>query len=371
MAARAVAAAGARAILFDEKLAWEKPCGGGLTYKAYQQYPFLEESGAYRRVTRTCLHSTGGGGVRLQLEKPMLIFSRRELNQLLLDRAAEAGAELRRERVVGLHREGAGWTVRTSAGATAADFAIVATGARNPLREAGTAFQAADSMTAMGYFVPREQGHIDLEFFSGFEGYLWVFPRVGHLSVGICGKGEPATAMRDRLERYMERRGLSRAGATFYGHMLPSLAAESWRGNRLAGDGWLAAGDAGGLVDPVTGEGIYYAMRSGELAGALAVEGREAEYAEAVRREFADDLAYASTLARRLFLGRYLFGANTDRMIQFLRRSARLNGIVQELFAGTMPYHDLRKQLKETLHLTLTEIGVNLFLRRIVSEGNE
>jgi hypothetical protein len=58
-------------------------------------------------------------------------------------------------------------------------------------------------------------------------------------------------------------------------------------------------------------------------------------------------------------------------MIQFLRRSARLNGIMQELFAGTMPYHDLRKQIKSTLHLTLTEIGVNLFLRRIVSEGNE
>ena len=274
MAARAVAETGARAILFDEKMAWEKPCGGGLTYKAYQQYPFLEESGAYRRVTRTCLHSAGAGLVRLQLEKPMLLFSRRELNQLLLDRAAEAGAELRRERVLRLQREGAGWTVRTARGATAADFAIVATGARNPIRETGTSFHSGDTMTAMGYFVPREQWHIDLEFFSGFEGYLWVFPRAGHLSVGICGKGEPAAAMRARLERYMEQRGLSREGATFYGHMLPSLGAESWRGNRLAGDGWLAAGDAGGLVDPVTGEGIYYAMRSGELAGGLAAAGR-------------------------------------------------------------------------------------------------
>jgi flavin-dependent dehydrogenase len=223
----------------------------------------------------------------------------------------------------------------------------------------------------LGYYVPREQGHIDLEFFAGFEGYLWVFPRAGHLSVGICGKGEPATAMRVRLERYMEARGMSREGATFYGHMLPSLEAGPWQHNRLAGDGWLAVGDAGGLVDPVTGEGIYYAMRSGELAGTLVAEGREAEYGGAVTREFVDDLSYASTLARRLFLGRYLFGANTDRMIQCLRRSARLNGIMQELFAGTMPYHDLRKQIKSTLHLTLTEIGVNLFLRRIVSEGNE
>ena len=49
MAACQVVAAGARAILFDEKMAWEKPCGGGVTYKAYKQYPFLEKSGPYRR----------------------------------------------------------------------------------------------------------------------------------------------------------------------------------------------------------------------------------------------------------------------------------------------------------------------------------
>lgn len=371
MAARQAAASGARAVLFDEKLAWEKPCGGGVTFKAYQQYPFLLTGERFRRVERTRLHTVMAGEARLHLEKPMLIFSRRELNQLLLDRAAEAGAELRRERVLAMDRDGVRWRIRTAGGTSTADFAIVATGARNPLRQAGTAFTAADSMTALGYFVPGRRERIDIEFFPRFEGYVWVFPRQDHLSVGICGKGEAAAAMRGRLERYMDAGGLSRAGATFYGHMLPSLDAGSWVGNRLAGDGWVAAGDAAGLVDPVTGEGIYYAMRSGELAGELAAEGREAEYAPAVGREFGSDLAYASTLARRLFLGRYLFGPNTARLIQFLRRSPRLNAIVQELFAGTMPYHDLRLQIKRTLHTTLTEIGVNVFLRRIVSEGME
>jgi flavin-dependent dehydrogenase len=169
----------------------------------------------------------------------------------------------------------------------------------------------------------------------------------------------------------MDARGISIDGATFFGHMLPSLDASSWKNNRLAGDGWVAVGDAGGLVDPVTGEGIYYAMRSGELAGDLVAAGREAEYAAAVTHEFGGDLAYASTLAHRLFLGRYLFGSNTARLVQFLRRSPRLNGIAQGLFAGTLPYQDLRKQIKESLHLTLAEIGVNVFLRRIVSGGME
>ncbi|MBI2689839.1 MAG: geranylgeranyl reductase family protein [Acidobacteria bacterium] len=369
VAARQVAAAGVRTVLFDEKLAWEKPCGGGVTFKAYQQYPFLLESGLYRRVTNTCLHTREAGAARLQLDKPMLIFSRRDLNQLLLDRASEAGAELRQTRVLGIERSGGRWIVRTSSEEVAADFAIVATGARNPLRSTGTRFAAGDSMTALGYFVPDAQEHIDIEFFRQFEGYVWVFPRADHLSVGICGKGEPAPAMRARLERYMEKRGLRREGATFYGHMLPSLEAGTWRSNRLAGEGWLAVGDAGGLVDPVTGEGIYYAMRSGELAGDLVAAETPGDYTAAINREFGGDLAYASTLARRLFLGRYLFDSNTARLIQFLRRSPRLHSIVQELFAGTMPYLDLRKQIKDSLHLTLTEIGVNVFLRRMVSEG--
>jgi flavin-dependent dehydrogenase len=352
-------------------MAWEKPCGGGVTYKAYHQYPFLKEAGHSRSVDRTCLHTTEAGATRLQLDRPILIFSRRDLNQLLLDRAGAAGAELRQARVLGMEREGGRWQVRAEGGDVEVDFVIVATGARNPLRNAGTVYTSSDVMTALGYYVPRVQGHIDIEFFSKFEGYVWVFPRADHLSVGIGGRGEPAKVMRARLERYMDARGISREGAAFYAHMLPSLDAGSWKKNRLAGEGWVAAGDAGGLVDPVTGEGIYYAMRSGELAGDLVAAGREGEYAPAVMREFGDDLAYASTLARRLFLGRYLFGSNTARLVQFLRRSPRLHGIAQELFAGTMPYQDLRKRVKDSLQMTLMEVGVNVFLRRIVSEGTE
>ncbi|MBL8236605.1 MAG: geranylgeranyl reductase family protein [Bryobacterales bacterium] len=370
-AARQLAASGTRTVLFDEKMAWEKPCGGGVTFKAYQQYPFLLSSGRFRQVTRTCIHTAEAGAARLSLDKPMLIFSRKELNQLLLDRAREAGAELRRERVLAMTKTNPGWRVTCTSQSLDVDAVIVATGARNPLRQAGTAFTGADSMTALGYNVPRAQAHIDIEFFEGFEGYIWVFPRTDHLSVGICGKGESAQRMRARLEQYMDRRNISRDGASFYAHMLPSLAADSWQGNRLSGDGWLAVGDAAGLVDPVTGEGIYYAMRSGELAGLLVASGRFAEYGAFIRSEFGDDLAYASTLARRLFLGRYLFGSNTGRLVQFLRRSSRLQGIVQQLFAGTLPYQELRRQIKESLHLTLSEIGVNVFLRRMVSEGME
>ena len=119
-----------------------------------------------------------------------------------------------------------------------------------------------------------DQPHIDIQFLPKLEGYIWVFPRAGHLSVGICGKGESAQCLRARLERYMDEKGIPRKEAKFYGHMLPALESRGWRNNRLAGDGWIAVGDAGGLVDPITGEGLYYAVRSGDLASQVVLADR-------------------------------------------------------------------------------------------------
>ena len=131
--------------------------------------------------------------------------------------------------------------------------------------------------------------------------------------MGICGKGEPASALRARLERYMEEQGLSKEGATFYSHLLPCLETPAWKRNRVAGDGWLAIGDAAGLVDPITGEGLYYAVRSADLATkAILSESLDlagAAYRKLIRRDFMADLEFGSRLANRVFHGTFLWGA--------------------------------------------------------------
>src|SRR6266849_10711728 len=302
-AAEQLSSAGLETIVFDEKLAWEKPCGGGLTYKAYQQYPFLINNSTPKKViAETVLAAPRAGEVTLQLRNPILIYSRFDLNRLLLERAERAGARVEKARVTELNRTSGGWQLKTKSGALDADFCIVATGARNPLRHVGTELSSRDTMAALGYYVPGEREQIDIQFLPNLEGYIWVFPRCGHLSVGICGKGEPAVVLRKRLESYMAEKGISWKGSKFYSHMLPSLASTGWRKNRLAGDGWMAVGDAGGLVDPITGEGLYYAMRSGDLASrvvldeAHSVAEKAAAYRAMVSREFGLDLQFASTL---------------------------------------------------------------------------
>jgi geranylgeranyl reductase family protein len=374
-AAERLARGGLETRVFDEKLAWEKPCGGGLTYKAYRDYPFLINNDTPKKiVTETCLAASKAGAVRMDLNRPLVIYSRKSLNHMLLQRAELAGAQLEKTRVLEIAACGKGWRLKTQHGSLDADFCLVATGARNPLRNVGTQWTAADTMHALGYYVPSQQDHIDIQFLTGLEGYIWVFPRCGHLSVGICGKGEPAHSLRARLERYMDEKGISYKDAAFYGHVLPSLATAGWKKNRVAGEGWLAVGDAAGLVDPITGEGLYYAMRSGDLASQVVLNESHAPadkarvYRQLLRRDFTADLEFGASIARRVFVGRFLFSSVPARMVGFVRCSPRFRSLVQDLFAGTQPYLGLKTRLLKNLNGTLHEVIMSFFLQKLIAE---
>ena len=360
MAAAKLARGGMQVTLLDEKLAWEKPCGGGLTYKAYNQYPFLLHNGvAKKTVTRTCLSTERVGSASLELTRPLLIYSRYELNNLLLERAADAGVQIEKTRVTAMERTGEAWRLQTTAGTIDADFCVIATGARNALAGVGTEWSAGNKMVALGYFIPVDRDQVDIHFFPGMAGYIWVFPRNGHLSAGICAKGPTAQELRKKLERYLAERDIPLRDATFYAHVIPSLEKPQWRSNRVAGSGWMAVGDAAGLVDPITGEGLYYAIRSADLAADSLLEQHAAPaeaYRAALQHEFLEEMELASRLAERLYLGKFLYGDVPSRMVQFTRRSPTFCHIMQDLFAGTQGYVDLKTRLLSSVNGTLRDM---------------
>ncbi|MBN8733591.1 MAG: NAD(P)/FAD-dependent oxidoreductase [Acidobacteria bacterium] len=350
--AERLAAAGMKVVLFDEKLAWEKPCGGGITHKAYLKYPYLLENDTPKQhIKNTVLKAPKAGDAELAMEHPLLIYSRYELNDMLLRRASAAGAQLEKTRVVEIERGDGDWRIRTKAGTVEASFCVVATGARNPLRQVGTEFTAEDTMCALGYYVEGTRERIDIQFLPQFEGYIWVFPRCGHLSVGICGKGVATPVLRKWLEEWMTKNGYRWEGQRFYAHLIPSLRSQAFVDNRVAGEGWLAVGDAAGLVDPITGEGLYYAIRSGDLASQVllndghAPAGKPGAYRELLKSDFLDDLYIASRLAHRFYTGNFVFGQVTDRMVQFVRRSETFRHLVRDLFSGAQPYTGLRERV--------------------------
>lgn len=376
MAAQKLAAHGFQVTVFEEKRGWEKPCGGGLPYKALRRYPFLLDAAEPHTVVRDAeLVAANGGTVRFRLREPLVIYSRAALNRLLLARAEDAGAGVVVDRILDFRRDGAGWKLRGRHADYTADYLVLAAGARSRLRGILTPhLEARDFMLTFGYYTPlsaslRERGLgnvLRVQFFADFEGYAWAFPRCDHLSLGLCGKvGESRMAeLRERLGGFMHRFGYVPPGADsaargpVFSHLLPALSIERWNDLRLSGAGWALAGDAGGLVDPVTGEGIYFALRSGELLADALAERAPESYAERVWRDFGKRLALGARLARRFYHGKFFGEFSTTRMVQFARRSPTFLGIVQNLIDGSQSYSGLAGRLYLSLSRALIEMAL-------------
>lgn len=352
-AAAELAHAGREVLLFDEKLAWEKPCGGGLTQKAFQRWPFLRDAPVERNWITTCeLKAPSGRSVSFQLGREIAIFSRLALNTLLLERARQAGAKIIRERIISIGGTAGQWQLESKDAAYQTDFVVLAAGARTSLRAQFSAPLGADDfMVAAGYYVPGTHRTVHIKFMRGLHGYIWVFPRSDHLSVGICSRMRDASTarLREMLEASLPEFGLNLQGARFYAHIIPSLSPRALRNARLCGDGWVMVGDAAGFVDAITGEGIFYAMRSAELLTEALVNDAPETYADLVHSGFFPELEHAARIADRFYGGEWLGGLLLDRMVQLSGRSPRFRDLMRDLFAGAQGYGDLKQRVYRSL----------------------
>ena len=128
---------------------------------------------------------------------------------------------------------------------------------------------------------------------------------------------------------------------------------------------WFTEAEVSRLLNVTTDE-----LRSLARNKHVGILEKAAAYRAILAREFAVDLEFASTLARRLFLGTFLFNSVPARMIQFMRRSPRFRDLMQDLFAGTQPYLELRGRVMQNLSGTLREVLTNLVLNRVIPESS-
>jgi flavin-dependent dehydrogenase len=373
LAAAELARAGRDVLLFDEKLAWEKPCGGGLTDKALAQWPFLRDAQVERNWVSDCeLIAPSGRRVQFPLDRRIAIFSRLKLNGLLLDRARDAGSQLLRDRVLQINGDAGGWLIQTASGSYSADFVVLAAGARNSLRSRFTSALGPENfMVGAGYYIPGNHHTAQIKFLKDLHGYIWIFPRADHFSAGICGRmqGKSTAELRRTLEDSLPEFGLGLAGATFYAHIIPSLTPEALRNSSFAGDGWAMIGDAAGFVDAITGEGLYYALRSAELFSQALLAGAPEQYSALVKKDFLPELENAARIANRFYGGEWMGGHVLERMIQLTQRSASFREIMRDLFSGAQEYSDLRQRVYEKLPRIAMEAVVSTLWNTLVRSG--
>ena len=367
LAGALLAEGGRDVLLFDEKLAWEKPCGGGITHKALQQYPFLADGGNESNPVEQCeLISPSGQRVHFHMQHPVAIFSRLALNGLLLERARRAGSEVaarvdvRHERVTRIAGTAGNWQLVTPQREYHASYLIIAAGARNSFRSQFLSpISPSDLMVTAGYFVPGRSSLLQIQFLKGITGYIWVFPRADHVSAGIAGKmGETSTAeLRRMLEGWLEENGFSLDldGTRFYSHILPSFRAQTFDKIEVCGEGWAMIGDSAGLVDPITGEGLYYALRSAEICANALLAGRPDEYRAGLEEEVLAELKLAARVSQRFYNGQIFGDSVLERMVSLTAQSASFRELMSDLFAGLQGYRDLRSRLYRILPAVMAE----------------
>jgi geranylgeranyl reductase family protein len=381
-AAEKLAREGVRVALFDGRPEGEpKACGGGVTSKALKAWPHLLDA-VGRTISELDLYSPAGKRLHLKLEEPFAIYSRLAFDSYLRERAADAGAHIKALRISFRQRAKTEdeWVLHGGNGAEwSAPLLVAADGANSQIaKELAGQLPPSEMEVAFGYRAPLPKcvdAPTVVAFLPGWAGYAWAFPRVDHISFGIATSQDAFDhqALDQLLWKFMVGYYRQRADgkaplwraqrrdekndalilkeleetAERYAARIPGLAAETWDTRRAAGKGWALLGDAAGFADPVTGEGIYYALRSAELFAESYLEGNPLDYEKRWREDFGRELRRASEMRQR-FYGNFWGAPFTERMIELGRAHRGIKRVLGELVAGDQGYVNLKRKLART-----------------------
>ncbi len=353
-AALLLARQGHEVLLFDDSTDKEKPCGGGVTVKAVGRISWFHENPLpHTKIERLRLSNAEGRWTDVPLRHPICVFSRFTLDSALRQSAVEAGVRFIRERARTFLPEKSGWIIGTRDNAFEVDFLVGADGATSSVRNTvARKYSATDLSLALGFYIPGEH-HRDtiLTVFqeTGFIGYLWSFPRVDHLSVGVLRWLPDANAadLRRRVREFISRAypHASTAKNAFYAARIPCLSRSTISRQRVCGDNWALLGDAAGFADAITAEGISFALRSAELLADSLRRQEPLRYEWAWRRDFGADLLTAARWRDRFYGGTFLLQAFTRRALQALRHSECVRSLTDDLICGLRSYGELRRQI--------------------------
>jgi geranylgeranyl reductase family protein len=333
-----LAAAGAKVLMLErERLPRHKVCGGGLSRKTLRELPFPVTPVVEREIAGAYIAYRGSGPIHCRQLGIGAMVQRSAFDAFMTGKAVAAGAILWEGCAYEGHESHKGLlSVRTNRGTATARVLIGSDGVHSQVRKQLYPDARPRIVPAIeGLLVPQagvleqigENCIFDLGIIPG--GYAWVFPKGDHLNIGLYrfAKRRDNLAMKALLESFMERYQIlrDRREVKVKAFVIPVRPV----GARLAMDGVILVGDAAGVGEAFYGEGIYYAVRSGNLAADAILanlQGRAplSGYDRAMRG-LRHDLFFSRLTARVFYASPRLgfrFGVRTRR--------------VSELFAGVI-----------------------------------
>jgi geranylgeranyl reductase family protein len=363
-AARVCAKAGVKTLLIEkERLPRYKPCGGCLSAKTVRLFDFdlspVIENTIYGAKFTYCSKDP----FLIESKNPIAFLVMRDrFDQFLIDKAFEVGTEiLDGEKVTKVEEGSEGVDVELARGkkfrcqyligADGSGSMVAKSLSLSPRKNNGYGV-AVESETPFDSSVPfpKEELHIvHLDFGRVPNGYGWVFPKKEWLSIGIGGMFRETKKMNPRQYFKSFLQGLSylpegKAGKVI-GHLLPSFYDEK---QKVSQGRFLLVGDAAHLMDPLQGEGIYYAVRSGMLAAEAILEWKREGtapsdfYQKAVSFDIFENLKWA--LSFSYFVFRF-----TKLAYRTLKRYPELGEIYIQVLEGRETYQGFVTKVKERM----------------------
>ncbi len=341
-----LARSGARVLLVDKaRFPRDKPCGGGLTGRALKHLPCDVGPVVEHVVDRMVVRAGYGGKVARSSPDPLIkMTQRRRLDLHLAEQAAAAGADFRDGTDVDeLEIGDGGVTARVGGSVVRSAYLVGADGANGVVaRQAGLGGGIVRGVALEGNVrwetLPREPydatAWVELGVVPG--GYGWVFPKGDHANLGVGGWMSEGPLLRTHLDRLANAHGVKPSALeSVRGHRLPmrELGAPAARGRVLL------VGDAAGLVDPLSGDGMYEAFVSAKLASEAVLAGRPEEYEPALSAAL-DRHAASSWKAKRA-ADRY------PRACVWVLRAPGVFGAVSGLLQGDLGHPSEARRLAQ------------------------
>jgi flavin-dependent dehydrogenase len=334
-------------IVFDFRVPHEKLCGGGVTYKTMARFPILNELPCPRKMTwKSTIISPKDRMVNIDFEKPLTIFNRRDLDYSLLKKAVELGAHFRKEKVHTFSLEGDHWRISTREGEYRVEILVGADGALSRARrKLKVPPVMRDYHFALECFLDVQKDFFTVKFFPDLEGYVWAFPRVDDLGVGIiskdCGRKNLGD-MKKRLFCFIERYYPGHAKRIFLqGAYIPVFSAKDIRGIRICSKNWALIGDAASFVDPISAEGIYYAIYSAEILAECIRANELHLYQELCMKHFGKKLVKASQAFGYFYQAEFI-----ETIIALAEKSKPVQKILSDMVVGKIDYPSWKRRFR-------------------------
>jgi geranylgeranyl reductase family protein len=334
----------------------DKPCGGGVTFRAdiasgIDLSPVTEREIYGVRVSADL-------GNPFERRSPHLLArmtQRSRLDEFLVQGAAEAGSEFRDGQpireittdgyVVRVRANGDAYSANILIGADGVNGAVAKTIGLRPSGEHAVAFEA--NYPATGSLAHRWESMIALDLGGIPGGYGWVFPKADHLNIGVGGWKSTGPTLRARLDRYTRFLRLDPAMLHDHrGYQLPLRR----DGEPVVRGPVMLAGDAAALVDPLSGEGIWAAFVSGRLAAEEAqhfLAGKVPDLS-GYQRSLEAEMRAEILASRRLMSILQRLPAFSVLMLKYNNTFWRY---LQQIIRGDLTYPDLPKKLGPFRHL--------------------